>query len=44
MKTIKRALDELTTLGQVGHAGEKRWRRYRLGSKGQTAGESATGQ
>jgi ATP-dependent DNA helicase RecG len=44
VKTIKRALDELVATGQVNHEGERRWRRYRLGSKGQTAGESAAGR
>jgi DNA-binding transcriptional regulator PaaX len=41
MKTIKRALDELAAAGQVNHEGERRWRRYRLGDKGQTTAESA---
>ena len=40
VKTIKRALDELVDAGQVTPEGERRWRRYRLGSKGQTAAES----
>lgn len=44
MKTIKRALDELAAAGQVYHEGERRWRRYRLGSKGQTATESTAGR
>lgn len=44
VKTIKRALDELVAAGQVGHEGERRWRRYRLGFKGQTATESTAGQ
>ena len=44
VKTIKRALDELVATGQVDHEGERRWRRYRLASKGQTAGESAAGR
>lgn len=29
-KTVKRALDDLVDAGQVVHAGERRWRRYRL--------------
>ena len=44
VKTIKRALDELVAAGQVAHEGERRWRRYRLGSKGQTAIESTAGR
>jgi ATP-dependent DNA helicase RecG len=44
VKTIKRALDELVAAGEVAHEGERRWRRYRLGSKGQMAAESAAGQ
>lgn len=44
VKTIKRALDELVATGQVDHEGDRRWRRYRLGSKGQTAGESEAGR
>ena len=40
MKTIKRALDELAATGQVDHEGERRWRRYSLGAKGQTGTES----
>lgn len=31
-KTVKRALDELATTGKVIHAGERRWRRYRISS------------
>ena len=41
VKTIKRALDELVAAGEVAHEGERRWRRYRLGSKGQTTTKSA---
>ncbi len=44
VKTIKRALDELMAAGQVGHEGDRRWRRYRLASKGQAAAESTTGR
>ena len=29
-KTVKRALDELASFGQLTHTGERRWRRYRL--------------
>jgi ATP-dependent DNA helicase RecG len=39
-KTVKRALDVLVDAGQVAHAGERRWRRYRLSDleqKGQGA-------
>ena len=43
MKTIKRALDELAAAAQVNHEGERRWRRYRLGDKGQPADESRGG-
>ena len=44
VKTIKRALDELVAAEQVDHEGERRWRRYRLGSKGQAAAESTAGR
>lgn len=40
-KTVKRALDDLAAAGQVSHAGERRWRRYRLSAQahqGQMAG------
>lgn len=40
VKTIKRALDELVDAGQVTPEGERRWRRYRLWSIGQTTAES----
>ncbi|WP_305726033.1 ATP-binding protein [Hydrogenophaga sp.] len=33
-KTVKRSLDDLTAAGQVSHAGERRWRRYRLQQQG----------
>ena len=39
-KTIKRALDELVAAGEVVYQGERRWRRYWRGSKGQTVAES----
>ncbi len=42
-KTVKRSLDDLEDAGRVTHAGERRWRRYRLSShehKGHRAGES----
>ena len=35
LKVVKRALDGLALNGQVGHEGERRWRRYWLIDKGQ---------
>lgn len=34
-RTVKRAIDQLVAAGEVEHQGERRWRRYRLGAKGQ---------
>jgi ATP-dependent DNA helicase RecG len=40
VKTVKRALDDLVSSGEVAFAGERRWRRYRL-TKGQPHPKSA---
>ena len=43
-KVLRELLDELVAAGEVIHQGERRWRRYWRGSKGQAVAESGAGR